>query len=262
MCMNAYGYSLDNPRVQAVRDEFCRSRQRRHKISTCQLDFDRIWKLLCDDRNSMDAIAKIAGVHKTSILQLYENYFMQFFGNKTAIERARAIWDRRRLTQVRRLSSTLPDVPWIQSVKRLAGAAGLSVKPRLVDDGYGHLHVSPRLVSVSDVLCSGRPITRAFRRSPTGQPYAALSFCRSSVSNVPCYVAPILLSGLPEASLVLPAEIVEERLFSGTNKVRATVVFPLRRLTIEERDVQFDVAPFINAWHLIPDLRNAQTALA
>lgn len=264
MCMNAYGYSLESSLVQVARDEFYKHRHRRLHCATCRLSFDQIWERLAKDQ-SMEEISTAAGVHVTSLIRLYENHFMRFFGNQTGRERARTIWAKQHAAQVAQLAASLPEVPWIQCTAELARRAGLSVTPCLRTDQDGAVSVSTKFVSINGVRCLGHPITTAIRRSPQGQPFGALRFWRVRVEDTDCHVAPILLPGHEPTALVIPNEVVKTRIFEQTDRPYFEMLFPLRRTTLHgSARARLDVLPFVNAWDIIPQLQanNAQTALA
>lgn len=262
MCMNAYGYSLNNPRVRIVRGEFYRRLHRRH--TRCNLSFDQIWVRLCQDQ-SLGKIAQECGVHKTTMFFWYENDLAEFFGNQTGRERAQALWNKQRAAEVARLEEALPAVPWIQCTAALARQAGLSVTPCLRTDQDGAVTVSTKFVSINGLRCLGHPITSVVRRSPEGQPFGALRFWRVRAQDTDCHIAPILLPGHEPTALVIPNEVVKARIFEWTERAYFEMRFPLRRTTLHgSARARLDVLPFVNAWDIIPQLQanNAQTALA
>jgi hypothetical protein len=247
-------YSLESERVQTARQHFYECRRRGRNASRCQLGFDELYQLFCNEGNDMLGIARRAGISETSMAHLYENHFMALFENRTPEERRLRVLAERKARRLKRLAMIIPDRPWLKAVERQAGEWGHATRCFLGPDRNGRLQPRLQSIVVSGCRCQTYWVKGARKRQGTRhQRIKAVSLRRELLEAAPIQLFVILISGWRETTLVIPSQVLLERLFSdGRDRTLFFIPFQIQPPAHKNSRARMRPWEYEGRWDLVP----------
>lgn len=184
---------------------------------------------------------------------LYEQYFMQFFGNLTPAERHEIFVAKQKAERLGRLQAELPDYPWMGKLVEDACKAGHKVSSAIIFDKTGLADRPHRTrITVSGTHCALNPIRSVASRDPTRkQRYGVVQFQPKTLEAISVSIMPIVVPNVRWRVLIIPRDELWCLATPDASLIKAHIA--LRDgAGIRQRARRLEWEKYENRWDLIP----------
>ena len=232
--MHLYGTELNVIRLREARKRFSATAKQREKVT---LTFDALLRLFADDMLSFRDIARVVGVSKVRVIQLYRGYFEGVFAEQISryerSRRARKSWKARLLTD-------FSGEEVLDEVARMAVNAGCTVEYILRKGRNVQRYAS--MVRINDKKYRVHLLTHKHIRH---QSDTRLS--RSELQKNEGAIIVLRIPENPDRIFIVPSKILLEAY--GHQRGRTITVYPpFKRASKRRRPSKLNWWEYENAW--------------